>query len=397
MVSIPTVPGIPWGRTARGGLVLVAGLTSAVSLAHPVGAILVVLGALCTINADIGGISAQQLARLTGVIAGGSAGVLLGCLAARSAAEQTAAMALAGLVAGLLGGWGPGGSLAGLKLMILTTTGMGLAGSLPLTHAIPLYLLGCTPMALWLATATLWRREALSRKLLVSLRTGLRTLADVRRWTDGLRLALCVALAAAVAALLHPGHAAWLPLTTALVFRLEDDSVVARVLHRAAGTAVGVLVVAGLVHYREDWTMTALALVVGAVLPGATDKAYALHTALVSVIMLILAHPDTPTGEPDITARLTDTAVGCAIALLFGCILWPSKRCPGKRRSSDTPAQKLAEAEATPRDPPAETRPLPANDTAALHGTTTPDTSPPHPTTSPPRWEKEARCAPRSS
>jgi hypothetical protein len=81
---------------------------------------------------------------------------------------------------------------------------------------------------------------------------------------------------------------------------------------------------AAAVYLPVEWAMVLLALMLGAALPVATDTAYAWHAAPAGVIVLALARPAAAAGAPEITARLTDTFIGCAIALAFGR-LWPHR------------------------------------------------------------------------
>ncbi|MBH1937955.1 FUSC family protein [Streptomyces sp. AV19] len=314
---------IPWDRTVRSGLVLAAALVGAVVCAGPASSTIVVIGAVCSINADCSGSFVLRCERLAAVVLAGCVGTAVGCLAGTACWAQILAMAVTGLAAGFFTGWGPGGTLAGLKLMVLTAMGFSLGGSVPVGHAVLFYSLGCVPMALLLAGAGPGRPGATKAAPRVSLSAHLRC---AHRWRNGIRLSICMALAALAAALLHPDHSAWLPLTAALVFRLEDDSVVPRTMHRAVGTVIGVLAAAVLVQLPAGWALLLLALLVGAVLPGATDKAYALHTALVSVIVLVLAHPTTRTAPATIAERLVDTLIACAIVLVFCCLVWPQRR-----------------------------------------------------------------------
>ncbi|MGW1076738.1 FUSC family protein [Streptomyces sp. NPDC002537] len=318
---------IPWDRTARSAIVMTAGVVGAVTLAGPACSSLVIIGALCSVNADFSGELGGRVRRLAGAIAGGAAGIVIGKAAPTAGWHQVAMLALAGLVAGLLGGWGPGRALAGLKLMVLTAIGTGVGAEVPTGRAIAFYLLGTAPMVAMLLGA--WLTGEPGRAALgpppAEVPTRPRPLTCPRRWGGGLRMAFCLGLAAAIAVLLHPQHASWLLMTTALVFRIDDESVFDRVAHRTAGTIAGVLTAALLVQFPHGWITLVIAGAVGAVLPGFTDRAYALHVALVSVVVLILAQPTTPAAPDAFVARLVDTLIACGLALAVGYLVWPDR------------------------------------------------------------------------
>ncbi|PNE40864.1 MULTISPECIES: FUSC family protein [Streptomyces] len=119
-----------------------------------------------------------------------------------------------------------------------------------------------------------------------------------------------------------------LPLTACLVFRLGAMPLRHRALHRATGTIAGILPAPGLAALApHGWTLIALAMTVGALVPALTDWSYTGHTAMAmamaTVIVLILANPTAIGDTREITARLVDTLLACLIALLLGHLVWP--------------------------------------------------------------------------
>ncbi|MFJ8214962.1 FUSC family protein [Streptomyces sp. NPDC096033] len=341
------VKATPWDRALRSAIATTVGLLAALAATGPAGSALVVIGAVCSVNADHSGGPTARARRLAGAVGGGVAGILIGTAATVPGPRQIVALAVAGLAAGLLGGWGPGRGLAGLKLMVLTSVSTGLPATITPPHAVALYLLGCAPMAALLAAA--WVIGEPGRRVLGPLPlepvARPRPLTCPRRLAASLRLALCLAAAAALAAAFHPEHASWLLMTTALVFRIDDVSVFHRVTHRAVGTIGGVLAATVLVRLPPGWATLTIALVVGALLPGLTDRAYALHAALVSVIVLVLATPTAPSGPDSIAARLVDTLIACGLALLMGYVIWPDRR---NRLTTVRPAAERASAPSAP-------------------------------------------------
>ncbi|QRX90575.1 FUSC family protein [Streptomyces noursei] len=112
-----------------------------------------------------------------------------------------------------------------------------------------------------------------------------------------------------MAAALHPRHASWLsPHTACLVFRPDAMPLHHRALHRAAGTIAGILLALGLAALApHGWTLIALAMTIGALVPALTDWSYTGHTAMATIIVLVLANP-TAIGDPrESAARLVGT------------------------------------------------------------------------------------------
>ncbi|MBV9919625.1 MAG: FUSC family protein [Pseudonocardia sp.] len=152
-------------------------------------------------------------------------------------------------------------------------------------------------------------------------------------WT-GARIGLCVGLATALAVLLHPPqHAFWIPLTVAVVLRPEYGAVLTRSLHRLAGTVVGVVVVAVLLSVTSSpaWLCAAAALALG-LAAFTAPRLYGLAVVgITGSALLSIAVGDPLAVEP--WARLLDTVLGCAVALVAGVVLWPRRGLPDQPRT----------------------------------------------------------------
>ncbi len=149
--------------------------------------------------------------------------------------------------------------------------------------------------------------------------------APTRPWRDvcgpagreyGLRVALCVAVSAAVALALHQTHWYWLPATAAFLVKPDMGPLFSRVVARFAGTATGVLVftltTAGL---SGAWWPVAVVVAGGTLIPVAVRN-FGFQTAVVTVLVLSFVHS---VGDSEAAAaRLVDTALACGIVLLVG-------------------------------------------------------------------------------
>jgi uncharacterized membrane protein YccC len=150
----------------------------------------------------------------------------------------------------------------------------------------------------------------------------------------GARIGLCVGSATALAILLHPPeHAFWIPLTVAVVLRPEYGPVLVRSLHRLAGTVVGIGAVAVLfaITSTPAWLAAAAALALG-LAAFAAPRLYGLAVVGITGSALLSIAVGDPRGlQPG--ARLLDTVLGCAVALVGGVGLWPRRGLPDQPRT----------------------------------------------------------------
>lgn len=166
-----------------------------------------------------------------------------------------------------------------------------------------------------------------------TVRSVLRTATTTAALWVGARIGLCVGLATALAILLHPPqHAFWIPLTVAVVLRPEYGAVLVRAVHRFLGTVVGVVVVAVLVTLTSTpaWLALAAALALGGA-AFAAPRVYGLAVVGITGSALLSIAVADPQGV-QVWARLLDTALGCALALVVGVLLWPRRGLPDQSR-----------------------------------------------------------------
>jgi uncharacterized membrane protein YccC len=113
------------------------------------------------------------------------------------------------------------------------------------------------------------------------------------------------------------------PLTVAIVLKPDYGSVFARALQRGIGTIVGA--VAGavlLVLLHGTWLLIPFA-VLAALLPYGRSRNYGLLATFLTPLVVVLIDLLAPAGWRLAEDRLTDTLIGCAIALLVGFAPWP--------------------------------------------------------------------------
>lgn len=114
----------------------------------------------------------------------------------------------------------------------------------------------------------------------------------------------------------------WVTLTTLLVMQPDRRANTVRVLQRFVGTLAGVVAAFTLVHAIPDAARPAGIVLLGVLMPFVWplgfDRNYALGVAILSTWVLLLldsALPSTDLATPLFLARLSDTAIGCAVAL----------------------------------------------------------------------------------
>ncbi|MFB7475480.1 FUSC family protein [Kitasatospora sp. NPDC056184] len=142
----------------------------------------------------------------------------------------------------------------------------------------------------------------------------------------GARLALCVAVGAAVTAALPLSRSYWVPMTIAFVLKPDLGSVFLRAVSRSVGTVLGVAVTAAvLAPAGGPWALVAIAALCVALLPYATAAHYGLNTVVMTPMALVLLQLGGQDGVAEFRPRVLDTALASAIVLLFGYLLWPER------------------------------------------------------------------------
>ncbi|GAB3282090.1 FUSC family protein [Parasphingorhabdus pacifica] len=232
------------------------------------------------------------------------------------------------------------------------------AGDLPAPY-VPTGSADASVRALEQAIAELvadWRRTKLAdprvagpgREPRVRVRIGLGNAALGRAGLLRLsRMVLCVAVAEVVGSALGFEQSYWIAMTVALVLKPNSGSVFARIVLRALGTVLGVVVAALLLAVMPDgWWVVAATLVFAALIPEALVRNYGLFTMMVTAVVLLkMSHTDL-FGPQLPVVRLVDSVLGCAIALVLGYLVWPAGRRDGLRTrfadAMDTVAEYVA-------------------------------------------------------
>ncbi|MFT3866423.1 MAG: FUSC family protein [Solirubrobacterales bacterium] len=141
------------------------------------------------------------------------------------------------------------------------------------------------------------------------------------------RMGIAIAIAGGAGAAIHATNGYWIPLTVAAALQgTSPFHARRRALERAGGTAVGAVFASGLIALGPaPGAIVAIIAVLQALTETAVPVFYALGVALLTPIPILLLHVADPQPAVGhfVVARLLDTAIGCAIAILVAATIWP--------------------------------------------------------------------------
>lgn len=168
---------------------------------------------------------------------------------------------------------------------------------------------------------------------------GPQLVASVRRHSvvapAALRVGIAVAIGVGLGRAAGLGHAYWVGLTVAAVLQGSNLSVTrSRVVHRVVGTAIGVGVAFAVLGWGPPlWVVVLVAAVCQGLVELVIATHYGLAVVAITVLALMLFHIGAPAEDVggSMVARLVDTGLGAALALLLRQVLWPratSRRVP---------------------------------------------------------------------
>lgn len=132
-------------------------------------------------------------------------------------------------------------------------------------------------------------------------------------------------------------HGFWIPLTILFVMRPQEDETFRRLVLRAAGTAVGLVIATALAEWlRGDPLLVAVCLTIASGFAyGLLTVQYALFTAAITTYAVMLADS---IGEPALHAA-GERALGTALGILIAgtaFLLWPDRGEPDPVVATDT-------------------------------------------------------------
>ena len=156
-----------------------------------------------------------------------------------------------------------------------------------------------------------------------TLRANLTPISETGR--HALRLALTAGVAEALVRVTGLYEGRWVVLTVFLVLKPDYTSTVSRGVHRALGTAAGA-VFGAVITILLHGTPIGIALAGGIAVAAAYavfQVDYLVYSFFLTVFIVLLLHLVGLNAETTATARLADTAIGAALALI-AYVLWPT-------------------------------------------------------------------------
>lgn len=143
---------------------------------------------------------------------------------------------------------------------------------------------------------------------------------------NSVRGAAGLALAVLVAKVIDAQHGFWVVLGTISVLRSSALATGTTVVEAITGTAIGIVVGGALVWAIGDhtwllWTAFPLAVLLGAYSPRAIS--FTAGQAGFTIVIVILFNLLEPVGWSVGVVRIEDIAIGCAISLVTGFLIWP--------------------------------------------------------------------------
>ena len=135
------------------------------------------------------------------------------------------------------------------------------------------------------------------------------------------RIGIAVAVGVGVGQVLGLGHAYWVGLTAAAVLQGSNLAVTRRrVVHRVAGTVAGVGLTFAVLGWNPPlWVVVLVVAIAQFAVELVIATHYGLAVTAITVLALGLFHLGTPTEDVGsaLVARLVDTAIGAALALVL--------------------------------------------------------------------------------
>jgi len=139
-----------------------------------------------------------------------------------------------------------------------------------------------------------------------------------------LRLVLCMGVAETLMHVLPLQRPYWVALTVAVALKPDFGSVFARAVQRGLGTVVGVVIGSVLLVVLPYGVPILVAIAVfSALMPIALARNYGMFATFLTPVIVLLMDLLHRGDEGLVLARLVDTLLGSAIALVVGYLIWP--------------------------------------------------------------------------
>jgi hypothetical protein len=288
------------------------------------------LGGLALGGGDSRATPRGAVASLAASVAAGCAAVYAGVAIAGHGAWTDAAVVGLASVTGLAGSISRPMARAAMRfiLFVIIATSLAAAGASPVRA-----MLGFAAGAIWTAALTLlWQTVACPTApaaprgptVKARLRRWRATLHTLAGWQYALRLTLCLGIAEAIGEVWPQGHIYWIALTVAIVLRRDVPAALTRTFQRAVGTVAGIFA-GSLILLCEPplWGLLGTVALLAAVRPILQAGNYMAYAAVMTPLIVLLTELDRAPAASLLVDRFAATMAGCAIAVVFGYLIWP--------------------------------------------------------------------------
>jgi uncharacterized membrane protein YccC len=334
-MGIPIAVGAAIGRTDLGMLASIGGL--AVSGAGGYGTL------------------REQSVRLSYALIAGTLAILIGSAMGGHGWITGAAVVIATILAALIGGFGRTVARYSSVFIVFVVIGTGVnpAGVVNPAGATFIFITGAiwTMMVSLLASGlfrvpdmetipepgTIPGRQSALLPFKNRWRRWSASLFRPAGWHYPLRIGLCMLAAEIVAVLWGQQQSYWIALVVAIVVQRSFETTSSRVFQRTIGTFAGVLAVSFLLLWSLPIGLLVLVVMILAALrPLLKVRNYALYSAVMTPLVLILLEFGKPMTPEIISYRLIDTVIGLSIGIILGYHIWPAKNSPSPPSKEET-------------------------------------------------------------
>ncbi|HEY1532158.1 MAG TPA: FUSC family protein [Galbitalea sp.] len=277
-------------------------------------------GAACAITLSVLGPPRARLTNSVAQAVGAALGLSIAGLTPHAPFADVIAATAVAFASGFVGRFGSAWTALALMTVIGVAYGQFAPTPLDWTQQVVWYLVGSFVVAVIVAIPLRAHEGATAR----IPPAGTSPRASVRvSLLNGVRLALAMGVATVFGATLDRGnHSFWLPLTVAVVMRVEYGAVLFRAVNRVVGTIVGALIAALIIIlFPSDGALAAFAILGIAFAALAAPKLYALSVIGITASALM----STEIGATDPVTplvRVGDTLLGALIAIVLGHLIW---------------------------------------------------------------------------
>ncbi len=296
------------------------------------------IGGLALGGAGQGATLRQRALALAAALLAGCAAILTGTLIANHGGLIVVAVPAVAALAGLVGGISLPTAREASRFILFTTIAAGLSAPevRPPGMTLLFFLGGTWTLGLSLllhavfgrakrtaaSSATAVRRPRRPVALLLS--RWRESLFHLSGWQYPIRIWSCLTVAEAIAQIWPGQHGQWIAVTVAIVLGRRLPAPPTRLLQRALGTMLGVIV-AGLLVF---WTpppliVTCEIAALAAARPVLRAGNYAAYAVVMTPLIVLLLDFGQVVSAGILVDRLMATIAGCLITLLFGYLPWP--------------------------------------------------------------------------